>query len=137
MRNRTLGRFGSAAPERPQKTARNAVTTTSIFPCMACASARRSEDAKASPTQRAPSNARYNNAMSHSLTRSILSWITPSLAVTIVLSLTTSRAAAAAPNIIFIITDDQGYGDLSCHGNPILKTPNLDRLHAEGVRFTD
>lgn len=41
------------------------------------------------------------------------------------------------PNIIFVLTDDQGYGDLSCHGNPILKTPNLDRLHQEGVRFTD
>jgi arylsulfatase len=41
------------------------------------------------------------------------------------------------PNIIFVLTDDQGYGDLSCHGNPILQTPNLDRLHAEGVRFTD
>lgn len=45
--------------------------------------------------------------------------------------------AARKPNIIFILTDDQGYGDLSCHGNPVLKTPNLDRLHAEGVRFTD
>jgi arylsulfatase A-like enzyme len=43
----------------------------------------------------------------------------------------------ARPNVIFILTDDQGYGDLSCHGNPILQTPNLDRLHAEGVRFTD
>jgi arylsulfatase A-like enzyme len=41
------------------------------------------------------------------------------------------------PNIIFILTDDQGYGDFSCHGNPILKTPNMDRLHAEGRRFTD
>ena len=41
------------------------------------------------------------------------------------------------PNILFILTDDQGYGDISAHGNPILKTPNLDRLHAEGVRFTD
>ena len=41
------------------------------------------------------------------------------------------------PNIIFLITDDQGYGDISSHGNPILKTPNLDRLHDEGVRFTD
>ena len=44
---------------------------------------------------------------------------------------------AAEPNVILIMTDDQGYGDLSCHGNPILKTPNLDRLHAESVRFTD
>ena len=41
------------------------------------------------------------------------------------------------PNIIFILTDDQGYGDLSCHGHPVLKTPNLDKLHDEGVRFTD
>jgi arylsulfatase len=45
--------------------------------------------------------------------------------------------AGKKPNVIFIITDDQGYGDLSCHGNPILKTPNLDRLHARSVRFTD
>jgi len=48
-----------------------------------------------------------------------------------------TSAAAASPNIIFILTDDQGYGDLSCHGNPILKTPNLDRLHGESVRFTN
>ena len=44
---------------------------------------------------------------------------------------------AAKPNVIVLITDDQGYGDLSCHGNPVLKTPNLDRLHAESVRLTD
>lgn len=41
------------------------------------------------------------------------------------------------PNIIFVLTDDQGYGDLSCMGNPILRTPNLDRLHEESVRLTD
>jgi arylsulfatase A-like enzyme len=41
------------------------------------------------------------------------------------------------PNIIFMLTDDQGYGDFSAHGNPVLKTPNLDRLRAEGVRFDD
>src|ERR1041384_4457965 len=41
------------------------------------------------------------------------------------------------PNIIVIITDAQGYGDRSCHGNPVLKTPNIDKLHARSVRFTD
>ena len=45
--------------------------------------------------------------------------------------------AGKRPNIVFVLTDDQGYGDLSCHGNPILQTPNIDRLHREGVRFTD
>jgi arylsulfatase A-like enzyme len=45
--------------------------------------------------------------------------------------------AGTKPNIVLILTDDQGYGDLSCHGNPILETPNIDRLFAEGVRFTD
>ncbi len=46
-------------------------------------------------------------------------------------------AAIKPPNIVFLLTDDQGYGDLSCHGNPVLKTPHLDRLHDQGVRFTD
>jgi arylsulfatase A-like enzyme len=41
------------------------------------------------------------------------------------------------PNVIIIITDDQGYGELSVHGNPILKTPHLDKLHAQSVRLTD
>ncbi|MCR9200076.1 MAG: arylsulfatase [Planctomycetaceae bacterium] len=45
--------------------------------------------------------------------------------------------AGARPNVILIMTDDQGYGDLACHGNPWLKTPHLDRLHAESVRMTD
>lgn len=45
--------------------------------------------------------------------------------------------ANAHPNVVFVITDDQGYGDLSCHGNPILETPALDKLHGESVRLTD
>lgn len=45
--------------------------------------------------------------------------------------------AADKPNVILLMTDDQGYGDLSCHGNPILKTPNLDQLFSESVRLRD
>lgn len=41
------------------------------------------------------------------------------------------------PNVILIMTDDQGYGDLGRHGNTIIKTPNLDRLYDESIRFTD
>lgn len=44
---------------------------------------------------------------------------------------------ADRPNVIFVLTDDQGYGDLSCHGNPVLKTPYLDRLHDQSIRFTN
>lgn len=45
--------------------------------------------------------------------------------------------ALSRPNVVLVLTDDQGYGDLGCHGNPILKTPHLDRLHADSVRLTD
>ena len=41
------------------------------------------------------------------------------------------------PNIILVMTDDQGYGDLSCHGHPYLKTPNIDKLFTQSTRFTD
>ena len=48
-----------------------------------------------------------------------------------------SALAAERPNVVLVITDDQGYGDLSCHGNPILKTPHLDALYGQSARFTD
>ncbi|MCK4959665.1 MAG: arylsulfatase, partial [Planctomycetes bacterium] len=41
------------------------------------------------------------------------------------------------PNVIVILTDDQGYGDMSCNGNPYIKTPEMDRLYKDGVRLTD
>lgn len=44
---------------------------------------------------------------------------------------------AEQPNVVFIITDDQGYPDIAAHGNPIIQTPNLDQLHGEAVRLED
>lgn len=46
-------------------------------------------------------------------------------------------APGRAPNVIILLSDDQGYGDMSCLGNPVLKTPAMDTLHSESVRFTD
>ncbi|MEX0330060.1 MAG: sulfatase-like hydrolase/transferase [Puniceicoccaceae bacterium] len=42
----------------------------------------------------------------------------------------------SSPNVIILLTDDQGYGDMSCHGNPIVETLEIDRLHRESTRFT-
>lgn len=49
----------------------------------------------------------------------------------------TSPDESDRPNVVLIMTDDQGYGELSCHGNPLLKTPHLDQLHRQSVRLTD
>ncbi|MCO8123486.1 arylsulfatase [Stieleria sp. TO1_6] len=45
--------------------------------------------------------------------------------------------AAAPPNVVFVISDDQGYGDLGCTGNPIAKTPNIDQLASESSGLSD
>ncbi|QDV37985.1 sulfatase-like hydrolase/transferase [Tautonia plasticadhaerens] len=42
----------------------------------------------------------------------------------------------APPNIVVFLADDLGWGDLACYGNPVMKTPNLDRFASQGVRFT-
>src|SRR5262245_21262140 len=59
------------------------------------------------------------------------------IAAALLAACATPAPAAEKPNVVVVLTDDQGYGDLSCHGNPVLKTPNLDRLHARSVRLTD
>ena len=43
----------------------------------------------------------------------------------------------ARPNVLVIMTDDQGYPEISAHGNPVLQTPNLDRLHSQSIRLCD
>jgi len=68
-------------------------------------------------------------------------WSAPVLSgLSCVLCLVASEPAAAPPgrpNVIVVLTDDQGYGDLSGHGNPVLKTPNMDALRDQGVRLTN
>lgn len=56
---------------------------------------------------------------------------------TLLLTLSTALAFSQKPNIVIVITDDQGYGDLACHGNPVIKTPHLDKLHNESTVLTD
>lgn len=52
-------------------------------------------------------------------------------------SCTPAKTADRPPNIVLILTDDQGYGDVACFGGKGINTPNLDRMAREGMRFTD
>lgn len=47
-----------------------------------------------------------------------------------------AEAQRQMPNIIYIMCDDMGYGDLGCYGQPYIRTPHIDRMAAEGMRFT-
>ena len=49
----------------------------------------------------------------------------------------TGQEAKVNPNVIIVLSDDQGYGDLSVHGNPLLKTPALDKMYAESIRMSN
>ena len=53
------------------------------------------------------------------------------------LPLSAKSLEGSRPNIIFVLTDDQGMGDLACFGNPIISTPNLDKFYAQSTRFTE
>ena len=53
------------------------------------------------------------------------------------LSLQSKSLKGTRPNIIMVMTDDQGMGDLSCLGNPVLRTPNIDRFYKLSTRFTE
>ena len=55
----------------------------------------------------------------------------------IVLFVSCKNEGKQLPNIILVMTDDQGYGDYSCHGNPLLQTPHLDRFSTSAVNFTN
>lgn len=57
--------------------------------------------------------------------------------VVVMLLIAGQASAAERPNVVLVMTDDQGYGDLACHGNPVIKTPNLDALHNDSIRLTN
>lgn len=54
-----------------------------------------------------------------------------------VVSISAVARAADQPNVVFVITDDQGYGDIAAHGNTMIRTPAMDRLHAQSLRLTN
>ncbi len=58
------------------------------------------------------------------------------LLTTVAVAASTVQAADTKPNIVYILLDDAGYGDLSCYGQKLFETPNIDRLAAEGMKFT-
>ena len=58
------------------------------------------------------------------------------LALALFGSVTLTEGASRPPNVIFVIADDLGWGDLGCYGQKLIKTPNLDRIASEGMRFT-
>ncbi|QGY43677.1 sulfatase-like hydrolase/transferase [Maribellus comscasis] len=59
------------------------------------------------------------------------------LYITLIFSLLTLFNIAQKPNFVIIFTDDQGYGDVGCYGNKNIRTPNIDKMAAEGMLFTD
>ncbi len=65
-----------------------------------------------------------------------MSWTRRTFLASTSASLLPAQRPIKRPNIVLIISDDQGYGDLSLHGNPYLNTPNIDRIGKEGAQFT-
>ena len=59
-----------------------------------------------------------------------------SLVVASAFLLAAPAAAAEQPNVVIILCDDLGYGDLGCYGHPTIRTPNLDKMAADGMKFT-
>jgi arylsulfatase A-like enzyme len=80
---------------------------------------------------------RVNSLANHVLTqnRNIAMKLSPTPILAILLSLSCFAKAADRPNILFFFVDDQRNDTLGCAGHPIIRTPNIDRLAAEGVRF--
>src|SRR2546423_6129695 len=59
------------------------------------------------------------------------------LSSTAAAAITAHAATARKPNVVIILADDMGYADVGCFGDPVIRTPHLDRMCAEGVKFTN
>ena len=70
------------------------------------------------------------------LYRLVILWLVVWAGLDVVTGETNPRRTATTPNVILIVADDLGYGELGCYGQKQILTPNLDRLAAEGIRFT-
>ena len=64
-------------------------------------------------------------------------WLRMILLLCLACALRLPATAATKPNIIYILADDLGYGDLGSYGQKLIRTPRLDRMAKEGLRFTD
>lgn len=67
----------------------------------------------------------------------VFEWVMVLLSIPFPALTTASEVLSKKPNVILVITDDQGKGDLGCMGNPYIKTPRLDQFYSEAVRFTN
>src|SRR5260221_11363829 len=74
-----------------------------------------------------------NRSIAMSIKQSYMALITAAL---LALAVQPSVAAPAKPNVLFVLIDDMGYGDLTCYGNTRVHTDHIDRLAAEGIHFT-
>ncbi|MSU60102.1 MAG: arylsulfatase [Pedosphaera sp.] len=82
----------------------------------------------------------HRNVLAGGGGRGILSathWLKKLLPLLTLLTVIVRGIAASPPNIVFVLADDLGYGDLGCHGNPVVQTPHIDGFAREGIRFTD
>ena len=67
----------------------------------------------------------------------LFNYILSGLLILSLFDCSSSNDQISKPNIVLILIDDLGYGDLGCYGNPMVSTPHIDKLAAEGIRFTD